>query len=104
MTNTSLIFDIGCHEGQDSDFYLRKGFTVVAVEANPALCVQLKQRFSQEIEDGQFTLVENNAMYLIRFHPIRLRKAVTSISALYLVQRVFLEMNCLLHGHHKPTR
>jgi FkbM family methyltransferase len=55
---SSLIFDIGCHIGQDSDFYLQKGFKVVAVEANPALCAELKDRFSTNISDGSFTLIE----------------------------------------------
>jgi FkbM family methyltransferase len=54
----SLIFDIGCNDGQDSDFYLKKGFRVVAVEANPALCVGLRQRFAEQIADGRFILVE----------------------------------------------
>jgi FkbM family methyltransferase len=53
-----LIFDIGCHTGEDSDFYLRKGFTVVAVEANPALCVRLKQRFASQISERRFFLIE----------------------------------------------
>ena len=53
-----IIFDIGCHTGEDSDFYLRKGFTVVAVEANPALCVLLKQRFAQQISERRFFLIE----------------------------------------------
>jgi FkbM family methyltransferase len=53
-----LIFDIGCHTGEDSDFYLRKGFTVVAVEANPALCVRLKQRFANQISERRFFLIE----------------------------------------------
>jgi FkbM family methyltransferase len=53
-----LIFDIGCHTGEDSDFYLRKGFTVVAVEANPALCDWLKQRFSNQIAERRFFLIE----------------------------------------------
>jgi FkbM family methyltransferase len=52
------IFDIGCHTGEDSDFYLRKGFTVVAVEANPSLCVLLKRRFSNQIAERRFLLVE----------------------------------------------
>lgn len=55
----SLIFDIGCHIGQDSDHYLRKGFRVVAVEANPALCEALRQRFSSSIAEGKFVLVES---------------------------------------------
>jgi FkbM family methyltransferase len=53
-----LIFDIGCHTGEDSDFYLRKGFTVVAVEANPTLCARLKQRFCDQIAERRFFLVE----------------------------------------------
>ena len=39
MRQNLLIFDIGCHLGEDSEFYLRKGFKVVAVEANPELCL-----------------------------------------------------------------
>jgi FkbM family methyltransferase len=54
----NLIYDLGAHSGQDSDFYLKKGFTVVAVEANPALCQGLKQRFSREIAEGRYVLIE----------------------------------------------
>jgi FkbM family methyltransferase len=53
-----LVFDIGCHRGEDSDFYLQKGFRIVAVEANPALCGELKRKFSDQIADGRFVLVE----------------------------------------------
>lgn len=53
-----LVFDIGCHKGEDSDFYLRKGFTVVAVEANPVLCARLKQRFLNQIAERRFFLIE----------------------------------------------
>jgi FkbM family methyltransferase len=58
MVRSTLIFDLGCHIGQDSEFYLKKGFTVVAVEAYPPLCAQLKQRFAAEIAQGRFILVE----------------------------------------------
>jgi FkbM family methyltransferase len=58
MLDHSLIFDIGCNDGQDSDFYLKKGFRVVAVEANPALCGGLRQRFAEQIANGRFILVE----------------------------------------------
>ena len=34
-----LIYDVGAHKGENSDFYLRLGFRVVAVEANPMLVV-----------------------------------------------------------------
>ena len=58
MPNHSLIFDIGCNNGEDSDFYLKKGFTVVAVEANPTSCAELRRRFAGEIAAGRFILVD----------------------------------------------
>ena len=54
----NLIYDLGSHNGQDSEFYLKKGFTVVAVEANPALCDHLKRRFGREIAEGRYVLIE----------------------------------------------
>jgi len=33
--NKSLIYDLGFYNGDDTDLFLRKGFVVVAVEANP---------------------------------------------------------------------
>jgi FkbM family methyltransferase len=53
-----LIFDIGCHTGEDADFYLKKGFRVVAVEANPDLISGLKAKFAAQLASGQFTLVD----------------------------------------------
>ena len=29
----NLIYDVGLHKGEDSEFYLKKGFRVVAIEA-----------------------------------------------------------------------
>ena len=46
-----LIYDIGAHKGDDTAFYLKKGFRVIAVEANPALVSHLRSRFSTEIAD-----------------------------------------------------
>lgn len=59
MPDSNLVFDIGCHRGEDSRFYVNKGFRVVAVEANPALCRELRGTFAPEIASGQFTLVES---------------------------------------------
>jgi FkbM family methyltransferase len=53
-----LVFDVGCHTGEDSEFYLKKGFHVVAVEANPFLCSELKQKFRDHIAGGRFLLIE----------------------------------------------
>ncbi|MCX5751976.1 MAG: FkbM family methyltransferase [Candidatus Saganbacteria bacterium] len=53
-----LIYDVGMHKGEDTDYYLKKGFKVVGFEADPDLIVDCKKRFSKEIENGQLTIVE----------------------------------------------
>jgi FkbM family methyltransferase len=53
----SLIVDVGAHLGEDSDFYLRLGYRVVAVEANPQLVSRLADRFGAAIRAGRYTLV-----------------------------------------------
>ena len=45
-----LIYDIGMHSGIDTEFYLKKGFRVVAIEANPLLVATAKSQFSWAIE------------------------------------------------------
>jgi FkbM family methyltransferase len=45
------------NNGDDTDFYLSKAFRVVAVEANPDLCVLAKQRFASEIRNGRLHIV-----------------------------------------------
>lgn len=53
-----LIYDIGMHQGEDTDFYLKKGFRVIAFEANPDLVEQNRKRFADEINDKKLTIVE----------------------------------------------
>ena len=53
-----IIFDIGMHRGEDTDFYLKKGFTVVGVEANPALVRECRKRFQSQVENGQLHIVD----------------------------------------------
>lgn len=55
--NKGLIFDIGFHVGQDTDFYLKKGFWVVAVDANPKLIEDGKKKFAQYISAGRLVLL-----------------------------------------------
>jgi FkbM family methyltransferase len=57
MTN-ELVFDIGANNGDDTAEYLKHGCRVVAVEANPTLCKDLRDRFAREIESGQMVLVD----------------------------------------------
>ena len=52
-----LIYDVGMHVGQDTAFYLAKGFNVVAVEANPLLARAGEKKFSSFIRDGRLTIL-----------------------------------------------
>jgi FkbM family methyltransferase len=53
-----LIFDVGMHRGQDTAFYLDKGFRVVAFEANPQLAALARQRFAAELAAGRLHVEE----------------------------------------------
>jgi FkbM family methyltransferase len=55
---SDLIFDVGMHVGEDTEFYLKKGFRVVAIEADPAHAERGARRFAAEIADGRLTLVD----------------------------------------------
>jgi FkbM family methyltransferase len=53
-----LIYDIGANDGTDTVYYLSKGFRVVAIEANPILCSNLKQKFQSQISSGSLALLD----------------------------------------------
>ena len=53
-----LVFDLGFNNGDDTALLLRHGFRVVAVEADPALLRQGRQRFHAEIHEGRLSLVQ----------------------------------------------
>lgn len=52
-----LIFDVGAHKGEDTEFYLKKGFSVVAIEAMPEFCSLLERRFKPSIDGGQLKVL-----------------------------------------------
>ena len=47
-----LIMDLGMSEGNDTAYYLAKGFQVIGVEADTGMCRHLRQRFAAEISAG----------------------------------------------------
>lgn len=51
-----LIFDVGMHNGDDTAYYLRLGYHVVAVEANPVMCDRGRARFAQALADGRLVI------------------------------------------------
>lgn len=52
-----LIYDVGMHNGDDTAYYLMKGAKVIAVEADPALCVSARERFASEIARNTLTIL-----------------------------------------------
>lgn len=56
-----LIADIGMSEGNDTDFYLKKGFRVVGVEADPRSCAALRERFSEALAADRLRIVPRAA-------------------------------------------
>ena len=53
-----LIYDVGFHRGEDTAYYLRKGYRVVAFEANPDLVEGGAERFQREVAEGRLEIVE----------------------------------------------
>lgn len=56
--NDNLIFDLGLHDGTDTDAYLAAGFNVVAVDANPDLVTEACRRFADEIQAGHLVVIQ----------------------------------------------
>ena len=52
-----VIYDFGANNGDDIAYYLRKPCRVVAVEANPALCRQIEERFAEAIASGRLVVL-----------------------------------------------
>ncbi len=53
-----VIYDFGANNGDDITYYLLKSDLVIAVEANPVLCSEIKNRFKEQIFNGKL-IVEN---------------------------------------------
>lgn len=53
-----LIFDLGMHRAWDTEFYLQKGFRVMALEANPRLAAQARAKHAEAIAAGRLSVVE----------------------------------------------
>jgi FkbM family methyltransferase len=58
MFEDDLIYDVGMHRAEDTEFYLAKGFRVVAVEASPELCAAAAERLRSYVDSGQLTIVQ----------------------------------------------
>jgi FkbM family methyltransferase len=52
------VYDVGMHQGEDTEFYLSRGCRVIGVEANPQLVAALREKFANEIATGQLSIVD----------------------------------------------
>lgn len=68
VSSPELIFDIGMSEGNDTAFYLAKGFRVVGVEPDVEMYYALQSRFAVEIAAG--SLIVHNAAACARYGDI----------------------------------
>jgi len=55
--SSGLIVDLGMHRGDDAEFYLRKGFKVLAVEASPRLAGEASARLAGAVARGDLTIL-----------------------------------------------
>ena len=54
-----LIVDLGMNDGSDTFFYLKKGFNVIALEANPELADQASRRFARFINSNTLRILKH---------------------------------------------
>jgi FkbM family methyltransferase len=55
---SQLVFDLGFHDGDTSEYYLKQGHTVVGVECNPSLMHQNTENFCSYIFNKKLYLVD----------------------------------------------
>jgi FkbM family methyltransferase len=51
------VMDVGMHLGKDTEFYLQKGFHVIAVEARPDFVASNRRKFNSYISQGRLEIV-----------------------------------------------
>src|SRR6187399_1860552 len=54
---SDVIYDVGLFDGEDTSYYLSRGYNVVAVDANPLMVEKAKVRFAKEIAAKRLILL-----------------------------------------------
>lgn len=57
QTRADLIYDVGMFNGDDTAYYLHRGYTVVSIDANPMMIERAHLRFADEVAAGRLTLL-----------------------------------------------
>ena len=53
----NLIYDVGMNNGDDTAYYLSRGYRVLAIEANPVLAQEGAKRFAAELAEGRLKIL-----------------------------------------------
>jgi FkbM family methyltransferase len=53
----ALVFDIGAHKGEDTAYYLSRGFRVLAVDADPQMVEAVKRACPSQLASGRIILL-----------------------------------------------
>jgi FkbM family methyltransferase len=110
-TSRPLIIDVGGHNGDDTAFYLHRGYRVVTVEANPVLAERLRVRFAgrpvcvenvcigpSESKSVEFWVNRNNDTWSAFDRAIAAREG----TEVYLVELPSTTLRTLLDRHGVP--
>ncbi len=54
---SDLIYDVGMNNGDDTAYYLHKGYRVVAIEAHPVQARKAAERFENDVAEGRLTIL-----------------------------------------------
>ena len=112
--NKKIIYDIGANNGDDLPYYLKKADLVIAVEANPMLCEEIRKRFALDIQQGKLViencvLIADNEVASVPFyihkHKHVLSQFPTPTHKLKNYEKVFLPgktVNQLIEEHGDP--
>ena len=52
-----LIYDVGMNNGDDTAYYLSRGYRVIAIEANPVMAEDGAKRFATEVAGGRLKIL-----------------------------------------------
>lgn len=52
-----LVYDVGMNSGDDVEYYLKKGYRVIGIDANRGLCDYVLQKFKNEVSNGRLTVL-----------------------------------------------
>lgn len=68
-----VIYDIGLHKGEDAEYYLSRGYRVVAIEADPDLVLYCQRKFESFLLSGDMVvfhgaIVEDDDQASVRFY------------------------------------